>query len=398
VGYRVGYALDETQPQRIETVKFIFEYYVNRGLSVNDITRKLNERRVPSPTGGKGRWTRSTVYAILTNPVYCGDYCWGKVSRGKHHRLSAADPSGLVRTPGKKRPPQRHAPGDWIRLPDDHPPIVSRELFEAAQVRRVANRRNTSPSRKQGLHRLSGRLVCKHCGGRMYGTANSSNAVYRCGTYMNSGSCAGYTVREDLVLENIAAVLQEVFLRPDNLQRLRDSLQEQGRRVPLADEAAAEAMRQTAAKLEAQIARARGRLAREEDDGVYEDLKRGIREMERQREDALKSLAEVNAAPPVRNVERIISRVRELTQVLRTGDPQLVRLLLEETIDRVELDFRIERKKNNRYFWERGVLHFRCEDSSGTRPGRTQRSGRRPESASSLRAGCHALESGRGRP
>ncbi len=373
-GDRVGYRINTERPQEVEVVKFIFDSYANRGKSVNDIANCLNERGLVTPRG-KGRWRGSTLYGILTNPVYCGDYCWGKTSRGKHQRTSTDAPQGFVRTQGKKRPPIRHKQEDWYRIENSHEALIPRELFDAVQARRVKNQRNTAPSRKHGRHLVSGRLVCTHCGGPMYGTTMGGRDVYRCGTYSGSKGCKGYTVREDLLLVNISHALKDVFLQPENLNRLRQSIERQAAGADVRKTEEIETLRRLVTRLENQIAKARGRLAFEDDDSVYDDLKRGIRQLEQQRTEARSRLSQLESTVSTQGIEQVIGRAYQLVEVLQSADKELVRTFLATAVERVDCVFEIVKKARcNRYPWREGVLHLAVEEESldlpGSRPGR----------------------------
>jgi len=49
-------------------VRWVYEHYTIDGLSIGEITRLLNEQRIPTRKQ-TGRWERSTVWAMLRNPA-----------------------------------------------------------------------------------------------------------------------------------------------------------------------------------------------------------------------------------------------------------------------------------------------------------------------------------------
>src|SRR5215471_8574251 len=51
-----------------EVVRRIFDGYTWTGLSIGAITRELQQRQIPTRSGN-GHWERSTVWAVLRNPV-----------------------------------------------------------------------------------------------------------------------------------------------------------------------------------------------------------------------------------------------------------------------------------------------------------------------------------------
>jgi DNA invertase Pin-like site-specific DNA recombinase len=60
----------ETEQQ---VIKRIFEWYL-AGLSLNEISERLNAKGVPTKKGGK--WKKGTIGKILSNPLYCGFMKW----------------------------------------------------------------------------------------------------------------------------------------------------------------------------------------------------------------------------------------------------------------------------------------------------------------------------------
>jgi len=83
--------------------------------------------------------------------------------------------------------------GEWIwSTAPTHDPLVSQELFEAAQLMFDRNKRATTRQPTQGRHYLLAGLVrCGACGRRMQGHWNHGQAYYRCrfrDDYPDSGS------------------------------------------------------------------------------------------------------------------------------------------------------------------------------------------------------------------
>lgn len=105
------------EPVEAATVKMIFTWRGEDGLSVTAIRQRLLAARYPAPldpdTGQPGAWTHAIIRAILRNPKYLGRQLWGR----RHHG--------------------RQAPRDvWVWSPvSAHPPIVSTDEFVAANRR-----------------------------------------------------------------------------------------------------------------------------------------------------------------------------------------------------------------------------------------------------------------------
>jgi hypothetical protein len=162
-----------------------------------------------------------TVYNILTNPAYVGDYCYG---RRKSDPRFGRDPKG--------HPRLRRADADnVITVVDHHEPFVTRE--EWAEIRSIltlngpsAGRRNLGPG--SGL--LQGIIRCamhrdmamstvyktpRRDGGR-------SHAYYCIGDYHDGGPQCGHAPGEQIDSAVVDAVLAR--LAPPRLKVVRDAV------------------------------------------------------------------------------------------------------------------------------------------------------------------------------
>jgi hypothetical protein len=84
-GERVGLEPDTDAPEKMKTVRHIYDAYANRDLSLTAIVAELDSLSFPSPQG-HSKWAKHTVHGILTNSTYAGCYVWGKVTQGKYYR------------------------------------------------------------------------------------------------------------------------------------------------------------------------------------------------------------------------------------------------------------------------------------------------------------------------
>lgn len=101
--------------QTTETVKDIFEYFLEDNLDPTEIAKTLNDRGIVSSNGGG--WNRSKVYRILCNPSYKGTLIynknWGRLKR-------------------KKR---RNPISDWVVYNNAFQAIVDSDRYNLAQER-----------------------------------------------------------------------------------------------------------------------------------------------------------------------------------------------------------------------------------------------------------------------
>jgi site-specific DNA recombinase len=139
-------------------VRLIFEWYVvgngERGpMSVDRITGKLTEMRVPTSadinglpkTRGAGHWSRATVTGMLKNETYAGTWHFGP------------DPAN--------------------RLSVEVPAIVSREIWEAAQVQMGKNKKWAKRNTKYE-YLMGRRVYCGGCGLKMTSRPHKGGTLY----------------------------------------------------------------------------------------------------------------------------------------------------------------------------------------------------------------------------
>jgi hypothetical protein len=111
-------------------------------------------------------------------------------------------------------------------VPDAHPALVPRELFDRVQARLALNRRQTRAT--AGGYPLSGLIRCAHCGATYIGGGGALSRKnpadrdrYR--FYKDSGDCrtAGYlgTLLKRLIEPQVVAAVAEVVVHP-HVQRL----------------------------------------------------------------------------------------------------------------------------------------------------------------------------------
>ncbi len=179
-GYRVdpqaprdpaGLAVDA---ERAAVVGQVFAWYVEEGLTLHAIARRLTAAGAPTATG-RPSWGPTSVGGILRNTSYRG-VAYGtreqRVPARRRYPLSGrvARPSGGV---------SAHArPADvWIAVPV--PALVTPELFAAAQER-LARNRAWSPRNTQGEYLLRRLVSCRRCGRAACVSNNGRYAYYRC--------------------------------------------------------------------------------------------------------------------------------------------------------------------------------------------------------------------------
>lgn len=144
-GYDRGADLILIPNQEAKIVQLIYSWYVNDKFGTSRISRKLNEMKVPTPSG-RGKWSPYSVIAILKNEVYAGRMQWKKKHINKKKGIN------------QNRPRE-----EWIDVEGKHEPLISKQMFQQAQhildnkttVRNRADLKITNP--------LAGLVRCGFC-------------------------------------------------------------------------------------------------------------------------------------------------------------------------------------------------------------------------------------------
>lgn len=144
-GSRLGKASNESlvlvpgEPRHIETVQRIYSMYT-AGESPRSIAYSLNSDDIPSPRGKS--WSRTSILRILENPAYNGSLSWNVRATGRFHTLQ--EDGEIVR---KSNPDKKWGVNpDTARILRENlwEGIVSKDLWEKAQQRRVDARKSTA--------------------------------------------------------------------------------------------------------------------------------------------------------------------------------------------------------------------------------------------------------------
>jgi site-specific DNA recombinase len=155
-----GAARFEVVEDRAAVVHRVFHWVGDEHVTLSGVCRRLLETGVPSPTGN-ARWSRSTVWILLSNPAYAGQAAFGK-------NTSAPWTAPLRPARGRAGVPKR--PFRQVPAPVEHritiavPALVEVDLFERVQEQLAENRRRARQRREGVRYLLQGLLVCAKCG------------------------------------------------------------------------------------------------------------------------------------------------------------------------------------------------------------------------------------------
>ncbi len=194
-----------------EIVKRIFEMYLS-GMGMMTISKALNAEGIVCPTVYKNingsnytnsnrlnetvYWTETTIKNILKNETYTGVLVQGKTVR----RLN--------------RKPKKLPSSQWIRIPNMHEAIISKETFEKAQMLLKRNSRSMKVDAPSSL--FAGVLKCKECGRALCKTEYDNVVTYKCSTYKRKGRtlCTPHAIKletlSDIVMDDLNCMIQQV--------------------------------------------------------------------------------------------------------------------------------------------------------------------------------------------
>ncbi len=238
-----------SEESRVKIVREIFRLYIEDRRGFKAIADRLNRQGVPTARGPawnkrfSGRWAQTTIKAILSNPAYVGDAVWNRRTDARFHRITngqAIERPGVV---GRRL--ENNQEVDWIVVPDAHPPIVSRRIFElaqrrlnrepASQAQRGFNQRTGLPAGvpepngawtgPRARYLLSGLVTCGVCGSRYEGHTQygkpgpggkrTKRFEYACGGYIRHGRtvCRLHGVPQESLERTVVEALVQYYSR-----------------------------------------------------------------------------------------------------------------------------------------------------------------------------------------
>lgn len=185
LGYDVENGKIKVNEDGAVIVREIFRKYALEHLGTSQIARELTEQGIRTGSGYE-KWSSSGVIKILKNEKYVGDLVQKKTYT----------PDYLTH---KKRTNKGEVAAVIIR--NHHQPIISREVWDAAQRRIAKNHKKTEKQVASGLLPFSGRIFCGNCGSVFLSRYRKDRGrIWRCANAVKNGKtgcCIGKQLRDD---------------------------------------------------------------------------------------------------------------------------------------------------------------------------------------------------------
>ncbi|MFC4323662.1 recombinase family protein [Litchfieldia salsa] len=198
-----GYLRDEKlklypDPETSWIVKKIFEM-MSGTYGRRTVAEELNKLSISPPTGVT--WEPTTIAEMIQNEVYLGSIIWGKFKSVKRN-------GKYIR---KKQPKE-----SWLIKSNAHEPIVSEELFKAANMAYKQRWKPHTIKGKKLSNPLAGILKCEICGKAManYPRKDRPNDQIRCSNIACKGIQRGASLNiiEEKVLQSLAEIVESFEL------------------------------------------------------------------------------------------------------------------------------------------------------------------------------------------
>lgn len=181
-GYRLVDGVLQINEDEAPAIRTIFEQYVNTDTGANGLSKYLEAhgfQKLARQNGTSPLFSATLIRAILKNPVYCGKIAFGRRKLEKIH--------------GTRNEYHQVPQENYLLVDGLHKGIVSEELWNAAQVKLLAQSKRYEPvnrSKTEQAHLLSALVKCPVCGAGMYsnkctkrkkdGTPYKSFSYYSC--------------------------------------------------------------------------------------------------------------------------------------------------------------------------------------------------------------------------
>ncbi len=213
-------------PEQAPVIVEIYERYL-AGFGFREVADHLNRpggppppRHVDSRRNTAGKWSKTTIRAILTNPVYTGRLYWNRLDF-RRARIGEG-------------PVIQRANDEWIEAEQRHQAIISDEWHERVATemkKRQHSEGNKRRTQQRRFYQLRGVVHCAtgHNPLRMHGKERKGITYYACSYRISYGDTAAEAlghgkwqyVREDMLTDVIDRFFADHIFGSDRIANLR---------------------------------------------------------------------------------------------------------------------------------------------------------------------------------
>ena len=172
----------------------------------------INNMRRGVEVENRYNWTKQTIGHMIENQAYCGD--------GVHNRFY----SSRI----KKKIQRENPKEEWIIVPNEHPAIITKAVFDQANAERVRrieiknNHKNPGMYSARELNFLKGKIFCADCGGVMYLERHNHLVRYICGNHHLKKNCFPHHIPDAKIKDEVLRVIHtHINVYTDNTAMIR---------------------------------------------------------------------------------------------------------------------------------------------------------------------------------
>ena len=205
VSLRFGYDIVNKEyvinEKEAKVVRKIFDMR-QKGYSLIDISVELNKLGYKTKRGTE--FKKNSLYDLLKNEKYIGNYIYGKGTKDDHRNLNE----------------------NMIRHEGTIPAIISKEVFEAVNKKKEDKKESTA---SKNFYLLTGLIKCGECGSTYTGTTQTTkkkngkvykNQYYRCVSKTKIGKCNSRMIKKELIEEKVVSLLTKQLLNNETIDTI----------------------------------------------------------------------------------------------------------------------------------------------------------------------------------
>lgn len=209
VSLRFGYDIVNKEyvinEKEAKVVRKIFDMR-QKGYSLIDISVELNKLGYKTKRGTE--FKKNSLYDLLKNEKYIGNYIYGKGTKDDHRNLNE----------------------NMIRHEGTIPAIISKEVFEAVNKKKEDKKESTA---SKNFYLLTGLIKCGECGSTYTGTTQTTkkkngkiykNQYYRCVSNTKIGKCNSRMIKKELIEEKVVSLLTKQLLNNETIDTIVNNI------------------------------------------------------------------------------------------------------------------------------------------------------------------------------